>query len=77
MNTPLQSINILNKKHDLQIKGHTIIVLRNKIRNRQGDLINNPRKHNDLGNKSWGKIDSLVNYHNFNLIHVNKFKQRN
>ena len=75
-NTPQQSINILIKKHDLQIKGHTIIILRNKIRDRQGNLINNPKKHNDLGNKSWGRIDSLINHHNFNLIYVSKFKQK-
>lgn len=44
----------LKKKHDVRIIGDTIWVLNGKSKNHPAA--------NDLGNKSWGKIDFLVNY---------------
>ncbi len=33
-------------------------------------------KAHTLGNKSWGKIDFLVNYQNFSIINMNEYKKQ-
>lgn len=57
------AINCLGKKHDCKIFAGIIKVIHPNSYN---------RKH-DLGNKSWGFIDGLTNYHGFTLQWVDKF----
>jgi hypothetical protein len=55
----------LSRKHDVKVFGTTIQIL-------TGKDLSFPRI-NDLGNKSWGKIDFLKNYCGFKVIHLDKF----
>lgn len=60
-------VDQLNKKHDLRVKGKQIM-----------ELMNNPGKggtpsKGDVGIKSKGKIDFLVNYCNYTHFFVPKF----
>lgn len=59
-------IRSLNKKSDVLIVDKTIYVLSDKAKNRS----------NDLGNTSLGKIDFLVNYHNFVILRVDEFPKK-
>lgn len=65
----------LSRKHDLSINkaNNTIFVLSDKIHDKDGVIIDNPLKLHDIGNKSWGKIDFLVNYHDYHVVKVAKF----
>lgn len=57
----------LSRKHDVKVFGNTIQVLNQYATN----------KINDLGNKSWGKIDFLKNFNGFRLLFVEKFDAKN
>jgi hypothetical protein len=59
-------INSLRKKHDIKIFEH-----QNKI----CLLFNSAKtKKFDLGNKSWGKIDYLVNHCHFHIFFLKSFE---
>lgn len=62
---PENDIRTLNKKNDCKIIRRTIYIL---------SIFSN-FKINDLGNKSWGKIDFLVNYVDFKIMYVQDFKR--
>lgn len=51
----------LSKKSDCKVQGNTIKVLSGK------------GQKNDLGNKSWGKIDYLTNYCGYRQIFVSEW----
>lgn len=51
----------LRKKKDVQITGIQIQVIKGK------------KADNDLGNKSWGKIDFLTKYCGYKLTYVSEF----
>jgi hypothetical protein len=53
----------LLKKHDVRLNGHHISILKS----------NSPFAKHDLGNKSWGKIDFLVNHCGYSREFVYKF----
>jgi hypothetical protein len=57
----------LSKKHDVKIKSNQILVLNGKSTKGIFQPIN------DLGNKSWGKIDFLVNYCGYVQLFVPEF----
>lgn len=57
-------IRSLSKKRDIQID------TRKKVLE-----ILNPGKNQDLGNKSWGKIDYLVNYAGYIKLFVSEFSR--
>lgn len=59
-------LGTLYKRHDIKIDNH-----RKVIQVLTGNLI---PKQNDLGNKSWGKIDFLRNHCGFTLIKVDRFE---
>ena len=58
-------IKSLNRKNDIRIieKSKKLIILNSKSR----------VKSNDLGGKSWGKIDFLTNHCGYSTIKVDKF----
>ena len=67
-------IRKLHKKNDVKVfNDGTIQVLSDTIIDKKGDKIPNPRKRNDLGNGSWGKISFLVNYKGYVVIKVETF----
>jgi len=66
-------IRALSKKKDVRIKGDTIAMLSDFITDKAGNTIRNPHKINDIGNKSWGKIDYLVNHCHYSLVRVASF----
>lgn len=65
------------KKRDIKVIKDKIFILKDKIyiKDNQGrmELTRNPNKAWDLGNGSWGKIDFLTNYNNYNIIRVKDF----
>ena len=63
----------LSKKKDIRIKGTTVLMLSDFIVTKEGESVRNPLKINDIGNKSWGKIDYLVNHNNYFLVKVASF----
>ena len=65
-------LRTLGQKNDISIFSNSIQILKNKICTKNG-VIPNPKKKNDLGNGSWGKIDFLTNYHGFFINYVEKF----
>jgi len=60
-------LKALSKKHDVNVNSttKTIQVLNGKNKKFP--------KANDLGNKSWGKIDFLCNYREYNWFFVSEF----
>ena len=64
----------LGRKNDVRIDGFRVLVLTDKVLDKNGTSIPNPEKMNDLGNKSWGKIDFLTHYCNYNVVKVNSFR---
>lgn len=56
----------LGKKHDVRVYPN------------KGDIevLNGADKTNDLGNKSWGKIDFLCNYCGYSWYKVSKFSDK-
>lgn len=56
-------LSSLSKKRDIQIANKQIFVLSNKAVN----------KSYDLGSKSWGKIDYLVNHCNYKFSFIDSF----
>lgn len=60
-------LNVLRNKLDLIIKDNEIYVLNGKSKN------NHSKRTNDLGNKSWGKIDFLTKYCGYKLYFVADF----
>lgn len=58
-----QVIKSLSQKRDLRIQRYEIQILVN----------NSPKKSFDLGNKSWGKINFLVDYCGYRIANVSKF----
>jgi hypothetical protein len=69
-------IKSLRKKHDIKIFEHQnkIILLRNFIVTKEALIIHNPHKKFDLGNKSYGKIDFLVNHCGFHIFFLKSFE---
>ena len=67
-------LRTLSIKNDCKIKGLTIEILTNKIYSKNG-ITDNPKKKNDLGNGSWGKIDFLTNYCGFSISKVSDFSR--
>ena len=63
----------LSKKKDIRINGTTVLMLSDFIVTKEGESVRNPLKVNDIGNKSWGKLDFLVKHQNYNLVKVEKF----
>lgn len=63
----------LKKKHDCRVSGTQIAVLRNKVVNKEWQTIDNPEKHHDLGNRSWGVIDFLVSCCGYRVRYVSTF----
>lgn len=61
--TVSEAIRRLNTKQDCKVTGDTILVLSD----------HNQNKVFDLGNKSWGRIDFLVNYCGFRKFFFDKF----
>ena len=71
-----QSLRILGNKRDIKIYTafKKIQILRNKTWNKKtGRYERNPKKHFDLGNKSWGRIDYMVHYQGYTVLFVNEF----
>lgn len=58
-------LRILSKKHDIKINVNTkhLEILKH----------NSPNAACDLGNKSWGKVDFLVNYQGYTMTRVARF----
>jgi len=70
-------LKALSRKNDVRIKDDCIEMLNDEIYDRkQKKFIQNPKKHFDIGNGSWGKIDFLCNYHGFWIYYVDEFKGR-
>jgi hypothetical protein len=65
-------LKALYRKRDVKVQGNSVLVLADFIYSK-GVKIPNPAKTGDLGNKSWGKIDFLVNHKGYYLSHVDKF----
>lgn len=63
----------LGTKKDLRIKGMTIFILTDTIVTKEWNVIRNPEKVYDLGNKSWGKIDFLTHYNDYRINYVSEF----
>ena len=63
--TEERALKQLSKKRDCRVYGKRIVVLSN----------NSKERHNDLGNKSWGKIDYLVKAHDYILYRVPDFSK--
>lgn len=51
----------LSRKHDVEIRGFEILILRGK------------QAVSDIGNKSWGCIDFLVNHCGYRRLFVKEF----
>jgi hypothetical protein len=66
----LSVLQRLKKKHDIRILNNQIGVLRNKVVDEEGNVVDNPEKHHDLGNKSWGAIDFLVSCCGYRVRYV-------
>ncbi len=50
-----------------------IEILTDKIWDRKkGSYVPNPKRQNDIGNGTWGKIDFLCNYHDYFVLRVEK-----
>lgn len=60
-------IKSLSTKNDIfiDVKNKDVFILRDKVLDKKGNIVDNPEKKNDLGNKSWGKIDFLTNHSGF------------
>jgi hypothetical protein len=63
-------LSSLSRKHDIRIDVNvkTVEVLTGKS--------SDSPSNNDLGNKSWGKIDYLRNYCGYTLIFVDRFNKK-
>ncbi len=62
----------LYRKQDVNINTTNkviTLVSAKKWSNKDGEYINNPKRKNDLGNKSHGKIDFLVNYKGYSKVY--------
>ena len=68
-------IKQLDRKRDCKIASSgVIVILQNHIFiPKEGKTIRNPNKHFDLGNKSWGKIDYLINHCGYSMMRVDRF----
>ena len=67
-------LKALYRKRDVKVnvQTETILVLSDKVYIK-GETVSNPAKSWDLGNKSWGKIDFLINHKGFYISYVDKF----
>lgn len=64
----------LSRKNDIRVdQTNTIKILSDKVINKDGEVVDNPKKRFDLGNKSWGKIDFLVNHCGYSRVNVDSF----
>jgi hypothetical protein len=63
IHTESKALAALGRKNDIQIHGSDLRVLNNE----------SPFKVHDLGNKSWGRIDFLVNYYGYSQYFVTEF----
>lgn len=63
----------LRKKHDVRVIGRTVQLLKNKIHNKENELVLNPAKIGDVGNGTNGKIDFLVKYCGYSVIFLKEF----
>jgi len=69
-------IRSLSRKRDISIKGKTLLILSKDVWSKRiNDYAPNPRKRNDLGNKSWGKIDFLMKYCGYKIKTVSDFRR--
>lgn len=68
-------IRSLSSKNDCKVSPFqkVVEVLKNKVHNHEGELVDNPRSKNDLGNGSQGKIDFLKNHCGYSVIYVGSF----
>jgi hypothetical protein len=67
-------LRALSHKNDIRIVNKDILILKDKVYNQKaGKSITNPKKHFDIGNKSWGKIDFLVKVHEYRQYFVDEF----
>jgi hypothetical protein len=61
-------------KNDVRIVNGEIQVLKDTVwSTKEQKTVTNPKKHFDLGNGSWGKIDYLVKYCGYRQIFVSEF----
>lgn len=65
----------LAKKNDCKVhQSHrTVEILSDTVHDKEQNTIPNPKKKHDLGNKSWGRIDFLVNYCGYRTRYVSEF----
>ena len=69
------AVRALTRKNDVRIAGHTITMLSDMVYDKKsGEMIRNPKRHNDIGNKSWGKIDFLMKKCRYHLVRTASFK---
>jgi len=61
-----KALRTLGNKHDVTVHGSKILVLNGKD--------SKAPKINDIGIKTWGKIDGLVRHHQFYFHFTNNFK---
>lgn len=60
-------IKFLSKRRDCRCNPKTKVI---EVLRSNGS---NPPRTNDLGNKSWGRIDFLVKYNDWTQIYVQRF----
>jgi hypothetical protein len=68
----------LQRKHDLFIdrSKQIIYILKNKVYSpKEGKLIENPLKANDIGNGTWGKLDFLNKVCHWHLFYISNFNK--
>ena len=65
----------LSRKNDVRVSGTVVMVLSDKIVDKESNIIDNPQKRNDLGNGSWGRIDYLVNHCGYGIVKVAQFSK--
>jgi len=67
-------LRFFRTKRDVQIKGNKIFILSDQVWDKKkGEMVDNQRKHNDLGNGSWGRLDFLTNHNGYVIIKVGRF----
>lgn len=67
-------LHALRRKHDVYVDSPFVQVLADKVWDSKSmAMVDNPLKNNDLGNKSWGRIDFLINHCGYRLQRVGKF----
>lgn len=73
-------LEALKLKNDVKIVGKTIFILKpTSVKIEGGKLVKNLNhlRKDDLGNKSWGKIDFLSKYCGYNKQYIQDFDKIN